>query len=407
MVVAKFETTTQSFFAPLYRKLRGDGMSEWKMVRLGDIFDLQMGKTPDRNRPEYFNTNTNKWVSIADISKAQKYILETKECISDEAVKNSGIKQIPANTIIMSFKLSIGKTAITTEPMYSNEAIMAFLPNRKYEVDNNFFYYLFSNKNWSEGSNKAVKGVTLNKATLTEVKIPIPPLDEQKQIAAVLDKCSAIIAKRQQQLSALDDLIKARFVEMFGDEKHILPMKNICSIITDGTHQPPKFISDGIPFIFVSNITENVLTYDAEKFIDQATYDNLIKRTPIEIGDILLSTVGSYGHPAVVKSNKKFLFQRHIAYLKPQKEIVDSDYLHSAILSPDAQMQIEEGVKGIAQKTLNLSEIKKMTIPIPAMNRQKQFAAFVAQVDKTKEAVKKSLEKSQLLFDSLMQEYFG
>lgn len=247
----------------------------------------------------------------------------------------------------------------------------------------------------------------LSAKELNKLELDVPCYEEQKNIANIINKIEKIIGARKQQLSALDDLIKARFVEMFGDEKYILPMQNICSIITDGTHQPPKFVSEGIPFIFVSNITGNILTYDAEKFIDQATYDDLIKRTPIEIGDILLSTVGSYGHPAVVKSNKKFLFQRHIAYLKPRKEIVDSDYLYSAILSPDAQMQIEEGVKGIAQKTLNLSEIKKMTIPIPAMNRQKQFAAFVSQINKTKSAIQKSLEKSQLLFDSLMQQYFG
>ena len=126
------------------------------------------------------------------------------------------------------------------------------------------------------------------------------------------------------------------------------------------------------------------MTYDAEKFIDQDTYDELIKRTPIEIGDVLLSTVGSYGHPAVVKSDKKFLFQRHIAYLKPRREIIDSDYLHGAILSPDAQRHIEEGVKGIAQKTLNLSEIKKLQIPVPELNRQKEFSTFVSQVDKSK-----------------------
>ena len=161
-------------------------------------------------------------------------------------------------------------------------------------------------------------------------------------------------------------------------------MSEVCSIITDGTHQPPKFKREGIPFIFVSNIAEDRLTYNAEKFIDQETYDELIKRTPIEIGDVLLSTVGSYGHPAVVKSDKKFLFQRHIAYLKPRREIVDSEFLHGAILSSGVQAQIEKAVKGIAQKTLNLSEIKKMVIPVPTMDMQKHFAAFVAEVDKSK-----------------------
>ena len=242
---------------------------------------------------------------------------------------------------------------------------------------------------------------------VAEYPVPVLSKNKQEEIVNILNRANSIIKFRKQELQKLDNLIKARFVEMFGDEKKLMTMDEVCSIITDGTHQPPKFKDTGIPFIFVSNITGDRVTYDAEKFIDQDTYDELIKRTPIEIGDILLSTVGSYGHTAVVKTNKKFLFQRHIAYLKPKKELVNSDYLHGAILSPDAQRQIEKGVKGIAQKTLNLSEIKKMKIPVPSLDRQKEFAVFVLQVDKSKAVIQKSLEEAQLLFDSLMQQYFG
>ena len=219
---------------------------------------------------------------------------------------------------------------------------------------------------------------------LREFPINLPDINGQKVIVEKLDGLQNIMKLREQQLSKLDELIKARFVEMFSDEKNMMKMSDICKIITDGTHQPPKFVAEGIPFIFVSNVVTDQITYETEKYITQETYDELIKRTPIEIGDVLLSTVGSYGHPAVVESDKKFLFQRHIAYLKPKKEIIDSKYLHGALLSPEVQRQIEEGVKGIAQKTLNLSEIKKMTIPVPALSKQKQFADFVKQVDKSK-----------------------
>ena len=99
--------------------------------RLDELFELQMGKTPSRDNKDYWNSGSNKWVSIADLSKCGKYIQETKECLSDKAIEESGINQIPENTVIMSFKLSIGKTAITVEPMYSNEAIMSFIDKRK------------------------------------------------------------------------------------------------------------------------------------------------------------------------------------------------------------------------------------------------------------------------------------
>lgn len=237
--------------------------------------------------------------------------------------------------------------------------------------------------------------------------VELPTIEKQKSIVRKLDKILEVIDNQNKQLKLLDEAIKARFVEMFGDEKKQIIMRDVCSIITDGTHQPPDFKNIGIPFIFVSNIAGDKLTYNVEKYIDQDTYDELIKRTPIEVGDVLLSTVGSYGHAAVVKENKKFLFQRHIAYLKPKSELINSDYLHGAILSPNVQEQIERAIKGIAQKTLNLSEVKKLVIPLPSMEKQNRFASFVQEVDKSRSRIQKSLEASQELFDSLMQEYFG
>ena len=221
----------------------------------------------------------------------------------------------------------------------------------------------------------------------------------QNIVVSNLDKITRLIDLCNTILEKLDLLVKSRFVEMFCNTDDKRTIADICSIITDGTHQPPKFTQDGIPFLFVSNIVTNEITYNAEKFISEETYDELYKRTPIEIGDIVLSTVGSYGHPAVVKTNKKFLFQRHIAYLKPISSVVNSIYLHSAILSNDAQRQIEERVKGIAQKTLNLSEIRKITVPIPPLALQEQFAAFVEQTDKSKFIViniKKNIRRVRL-----------
>lgn len=377
--------------------------------RLDEIFDLQMGKTPSRNNPDYWNSKDNKWISISDLSKCDKYIFETKEYLSDKAIEESRISQIPANTVIMSFKLSIGKIAITPEPMYSNEAIMSFCDRHIMNLLPDYIYYMLLGKNWDIGTNKAVMGKTLNKATLSAIKVKVHSYSEQKEIVRILDKVKSIIIIRQQELQKLDELIKARFVEMFGgipDDEKVM-MTEICKIITDGTHQPPRFTITGIPFLFVSNIITNEIQYDAEKFISEETYGELIKRTPIAIGDVLLSTVGSYGHPAVVKSDKPFCFQRHIAYLKPDASLVNSEYLRGAILSEDVQRQIDERVKGIAQKTLNLSEIRKLRLPLPPMEQQEQFAVFVAQTDKSKVAVQKALDETQLLFDSLMQKYFG
>lgn len=247
----------------------------------------------------------------------------------------------------------------------------------------------------------------LSAKELNKLQLVVPDLSTQNKIAEILSRLEKIIGLRRQELKRLDDLIKARFVELFGDCGNLVSLNDLCLIITDGTHQPPKFQETGIPFILVSNLSNNTVTYNTEKYINEETYNELYKRTPIEPGDLLLSTVGSYGHPAVVTEDIRFLFQRHIAYLKPKRELVNSFYLHSALLAPDGQRQIEEKVKGIAQKTLNLSEIRKIIIPFPKLEEQNAFANFVKQVDKSKVKVQKALDETQKLFDSLMQQYFG
>lgn len=278
-------------------------------------------------------------------------------------------------------------------------------------IISSWLYYLTS---WSEFRRECEKNMTgsagqkrVPKTFLENYKIDLPTLNEQCKTVAVLDKVSDLIAKRRQQLDKLDLLVKSKFVEMFGDMQAEYTIADVCSIITDGTHQPPKFVDEGIPFLFVSNIVTNEITYDTDKFISQETYDELIKRTPIEPGDILLSTVGSYGHPAIVKLNKKFLFQRHIAYLKVKHEVIYSQYLKNALLSDEVQRQIEDRVKGVAQKTLNLSEIRKIRIPLPSKKMQQQFKIFVEKIENVKLSSQKSLEKLETLKKALMQEYFG
>ena len=248
------------------------------------------------------------------------------------------------------------------------------------------YLYYFMNGYVEELRKLSIGGVIkyIKLRNLTDALIELPDIETQKYIVSILSKIKELIDSRYQELKILENLIKARFVEMFGDCKELITLKDLCSIITDGTHQPPQFQDSGIPFILVSNLSQNTVTYDTKKYISEETYNELIKRTPIEVGDVLLSTVGSYGHPAVVTNDKKFLFQRHIAYLKPKRDIVNSFYLHGALLAPDAQRQIEEKVKGIAQKTLNLSEIKKIVIPIPSIECQNAFEQFVAQIDKSK-----------------------
>ena len=315
--------------------------------------------------------------------------------------------EINDGDVLISWSASLGVYVWNKGKALLNQHIFKVVFD-KLEIDKQFFVYAVEHN--LQEMVKQTHGATMKhiiKKDFDNTLIPYPPLEQQKLIAKSLDRTCNLIEKLKTQSALLDELIKSRFVEMFDSLTNNTAFSDLCTIITDGTHQPPKFVKEGIPFLFVSNIVTNSINYEAEKFISEDTYNELYKRTPIEIGDIIMSTVGSYGHPAVVTSNKKFLFQRHIAYLKPKKEIINPLFLHSAILSEKVQEQIERRVKGIAQKTLNLSEIKQLRIPLPELKKQNQFADFVTQVEKQKATIQQSIDKLETLKKSLMQEYFG
>lgn len=377
------------------------------MVKLGDICTFQSGGTPSKSNSEYFNGSI-PWITTVALTGDYIDKNDAVDWITDKAIQESAAKIVPENSIMVGTRVGIGKVAINTVPMSTSQDIVSLMNIDDAKWDKKFLCKVISARNpylLSQARGATIKGIKID--TLAKLEIPKIPLNEQRRIAAVLDKVSGLIAKRREQLDKLDELVKARFVEMFGDEQKRMLISDVCKIITDGTHQPPPFVSEGIPFLFVSNIVTNAITYDTEKYITQDTYDELIKRTPIEIGDILLSTVGSYGHPAIVKDNRKFLFQRHIAYLKPKAEVVYSEYLYSALLSDDVQKQIEGKVKGVAQKTLNLSEIRTISIPIPSRDKQKTFCHNLEKIGKRKLTIQQSLDKLEVLKKALMQEYFG
>lgn len=387
-----------------------------KKVKLSDIVWFQEG--PGVRNTQYTQSGV-KLLNVSnlvngkvDLSTSNRYISEEeaygkyKHFLVDDGdfiIASSGIK-------VDYFDKKMGFINSSHLPLCMNTSTIRFKAIDKNVIDIRYFMYYLKTQYFKNQLAQQITGsaqLNFGPSHLKKMFIPLVDIDEQVKIASTLDKVTHIIDLCNQIIKKLDLLVKARFVEMFGDIDEMMNISDICSIITDGTHQPPKFTQNGIPFLFVSNIVTNEITYNAEKFISKETYNELYKRTPIEIGDIVLSTVGSYGHPAVVKSDKKFLFQRHIAYLKPIKSVVNSTYLHSAILSEKVQRQIEYKVKGIAQKTLNLSEIRKITVPIPSLELQKQFSDFVEQVDKSKLAVKKILEKAETLKKALMQEYFS
>ena len=356
--------------------------------RLEELFDLQMGKTPSRSVTEYWESGNNKWISIADLSKCGKYIYDTKECLSDIAVPESGIKQIPANTVVMSFKLSIGKTAITSEPMYSNEAIMSFRDRKLVQLLPEYIYYLLLSKNWDDGTNKAVMGKTLNKATLSKVKVNIHSMQEQQEIVYVLNQATALIELHQQQLQKLDELVKARFVEMFGNpvvnEKgwHVELLKDVCNGIGDGLHGTPEYDEVGIyPFINGNNLTNGTIEITpSTRMVNIETYANHY----IEISDnaILLSINGTLGKLALY-NGEKVMLGKSACYCNLRPEI-NREFVYGVMRTNAFAEFLESNATASTIKNVGLKAIRNFRLIVPPDDLQTKFVAFSRRIDKSK-----------------------
>ena len=379
-------------------------------IKLKDAFELQIGKTPSRNKSEYWN-GVYKWVSISDIGNSRKYVYSTRESITDKGIIDSGIKVIPKGTVIMSFKLSIGKTAITTEDMYTNEAIVAFIDKKKIPIDIDYMYYLCSGSNWMQGVNKAVMGLTLNKATLSEKEINIPNIEIQKKCACNLDKIDRIIDLKKQQLDQLDLLARSLFIEMFGDiiNTSKYPTVNLGSLgemLSGGTpsSEHSEYFGGNIPFISTPCLGENYISYkNAQNFLtDEGVKNsttNLIPAYSLMIG----SRVGV--GKCSINMCEMCTNQDILSFINIDKTKYDLLFIKNVI---EQHFDFYESQKrGATIKGISSKIVKETKVPKAPLLLQKKFANFVRGTDKSKLAVKKSLEELEVLKKSLMQKYFA
>ena len=281
-----------------------------------------------------------------------------------------------------------------------------------------WLYYLTS---WSAFRKDAEKHMTgsagqkrVPKSFLEKYEVVVPMIEDQKHQVLQLNQIRKIIDARQQQLTALDNLIKARFVEMFGtihDNKfayRIMTIQDVCEPIKDGTHQTPEYTDDdenGFKFLSSKDVTSGRIDWNHLKFIPEKLHKELYSRIAPRKGDLLLAKNGTTGIAAIVDRDEVFDIYVSLALLRPT--IVDSTYLWGAINSTETKEQFDASLKGIGVPNLHLGEIKKTRIIVPPIEKQQEFATFVTQINKSKSVIQMSLDETQLLFDSLMQKYFG
>ena len=379
-------------------------------VRLGDVCTIVSGSTPKTEVPEYWDGDKD-WITPAELSDDTYIVEESVRKITDVGISKTGLKPFPAGTVILSSRAPIGKVAIAGKEMYCNQGFKNLICSDK--INNEYLYwFLKGNTRYLNSLGRGATFKEISKTIVENIEINLPSKPEQLHALTVLKRCWDIIALRKKQLHVLDELIKARFVELFGDmilnpngwEQSSLG--KVCDV-RDGTHDSPKYYMEGYPLVTSKNVTSGKIDFSDCSLICEDDYEKINQRSKVDYGDILMPMIGTVGNPVIVDVEPKFAI-KNVALIKFYEDssvlntfvkgLLESDYFDRAVISK---------VRGGTQKFIALGNIRELQISIPPMNIQLDYQYFVQQVDKSKSVVKKSLDETQLLFDSLMQKYFG
>ena len=378
-------------------------------VKLGEICEIVSGSTPKTGIPEYWD-GAEKWITPAELNEDTYIITDSVRKLTTLGVKKTGLSPFPEGTVILSSRAPIGKVAIAGCEMYCNQGFKNLICSEK--INNRYLYWFL--KGNTECLNSLGRGATfkeISKQIVSQIEINLPSLDRQEQAVIRLEKVNAIIHLRKQQLQKLDELVKFRFVELFGDmilnpnswEK--VDLGTVCDV-RDGTHDSPKYFAEGIPLVTSRNLSSGRIDFTDCNLICEADYNKINERSKVDLGDILMPMIGTVGNPIIVDIDAEFAI-KNVALIKFSenskvvnvfvKALLESDYFDRAVL---------DKVRGGTQKFISLGDIRRLNVCLPPLEVQKQFAAFVTQTDKSKVAIQEALDEAQLLFDSLMQKYF-
>ena len=289
----------------------------------------------------------------------------------------------------------------------------------KVKIEKSYFVYAVQKK--IEEMKTKTHGATMKhivKKDFESTLIPFPSLKEQKEIATKLDKIRAAIARRKEELKLLDDLIKARFVEMFGmfgdpvrneKEWQTKALEDACKSIVDCPHSTPSYTSEDTGFMCIrtSIVKKNRIMWEDIEYIPEEEYIQRIQRKKPEKGDVVYTREGAIlGIAAVIDRDCNVALGQRSMLLSPDRTFCTPEFISVAMNFDSFLDNALKGMSGSASPHINVGDIKAFKMILPPIKQQEAFSAFVTQVDKSRFVIQKALDEAQLLFDSLMQEYF-
>ena len=380
--------------------------------KLGDICEIVSGSTPKTSIPEYWDGDK-KWITPAEINEESYIITDSARKLTELGVKKTGLSPFPEGTVILSSRAPIGKVAIAGCEMYCNQGFKNLICSVK--INNRYLYWFL--KGNTEFLNSLGRGATfkeVSKQIVSNIEINVPSIAQQEQAAIQLETANAIIRFRKQQLQKLDELVKARFVELFGDESNpynfpIVTIEDVASVQVGVVIKPAQYYTDaghGIKTFRSLNIGPmHIKDTDWVYFSEEGNRKN--QKSVLNENDLVIVRSGAPGTACVITKEYAGCNAVDIIIARPDLDKVNPYYLCQYTNLPHGKKQIEEGTGGAAQQHFNVGKYNKIRLTLPPLDQQLKFEKFVEQTDKSKLAIQQSLDKLKTLRKSLMQEYYG
>lgn len=383
----------------------------WPKVKLADCTEIFSGATPRTNQSEYWNGSI-PWITPKDLGGYEsKYIDRTEKYITDAGFLNCSTNLLPVNSVMMSSRAPIGHVAINTVPMCTNQGFKSLVPNREILEADYLYYWIKANKDFLQNLGVGATFKEISKAIVANIEIPLPPLETQRRIAAILDQADALRQKRQQAIAKLDELVQATFIDMFGDPVtnpkgwDTKPLVNLVDFKGGGTpsRANPQYWNGPIPWITVKDFKERIFIDSAAEHITELGVKNSATNI-ITSGTIIMPTRMGLGKFAITQVDAAINQDLKALTLKDESSIIN-DYLIFFLIS-QKQRIISLG-KGATVKGVTLNDLYPISVAIPPMQLQKKWADFFSKSRNQKDSLNTQIKQMEILFQSLQHQAFN
>lgn len=385
-----------------------------KKMKIKEFAEVVSGSTPKTKVDEYWNGEYF-WITPAEIKEGDKYINYTSRTITKEGVDSCSLRELRPNTVLLSSRAPIGKVALLGNSMYCNQGFKNLICNEEIVNPEYIYYWLSSKKEYLNSLGRGATFKEISKKIVEDIEVPVQTLEEQKKIVNVLNKSQELIEKRKEQIELLDELVKSRFIEMFGD-----PVTNpkgwekgrIADIVVKtqyGTSAKADEQNGEFKVLRMNNITYGGhWDFSSIKYVDLNEKDK--EKYLVYKGEVLFNRTNSkelVGKTAVYKGDKPMAYAGYLVRAIPNERATGefiAAYMNTKYIKAKL-LNMAKSIVGMAN--INAEEFKKIDIYIPPIELQNKYIQFVEQVDKLKFEMEKSLKELENNFNSLMQKSFN